>query len=58
MLDDDEGTFDVVAAHQERNRKPKAPSVDHLRQSAAHQGRWPRCVPDLEEEVIPDSEPE
>ena len=58
MLDDDEGMFDVVAAHQERNRKPKAPSVDHLRQSAARQGRWPRRVPDSEEEVIPDSEPE
>ena len=52
MLDDDEGTFDVVAAHQERNRKPKAPSVDHLRQSAARQGRWPRHVPDSEEEVV------
>lgn len=56
--DDEEGTFDVVAAYQERNRKPKAPSADHLRQSAAYQGRWPRRVPDSDEEVIPDSEPE
>ena len=56
MLDDDEGTFDVVAAHQERNCKAKAPSVDHLRQSAARQGGWPHHVPDSEEEVIPDSE--
>ena len=36
--DDDEGTFDVIVAHQEQNCKPKTPSVDHLCQSAACQG--------------------
>ena len=51
-----EGTLDVVAAHQEQNHKPKAPSADHLCWSAAHQGGWPCHVPDSEEEVIPNLE--
>ena len=55
---DNEGTYDVLADHHDRNRKPKAPSADRLRHSAIYHRRWPKRVADSDNKIVPDSEAE
>ena len=57
LAEDDDDTFDVVADHQQHNRKPKPPSADCLHSSAAHHRSWPRQVVESDEnEIIPNTE--
>lgn len=48
---DGDDTFDVLADHQHRNRKPKPPSADRLRHSAVHHRPWPRRIVETDDEV-------
>lgn len=58
IVDDDNGTYNVLEDHQQRNRKPKAPAAHRLRNLAAHHKKWPTLVESSDSEVIPDSEEE
>ena len=55
---DDEGTYDILADHHDRNHKPKAPSADRLHHSVIYHRRWPKRVADSDNEIVPDSEVE